>query len=337
MKRTGIIILLISFLIGACETDPVFYMPGRPVPIIYAIFDDHDTTHRILVTKSFGAEKSPAEFGFMHDSLYWKNIEVEVRLKEHFTRKWIVINAERVHANNKDSGLFLYPEQEYFEFHRVILDTPAHPLLAKTYGIDSISVRVSIPGYEDAGCQIKRIDSLDIVTPLYYQTYLYLTPSTPLLFIWAQGHPWSEFDATFEIIEELESGYRSKWVHIQNSQTNESFFNRYRQINITYDEFIREVLLQIEDDPAVIRRYLGIVNMKVVGGDAPMVEYMKFLNGYTDYNSQGYTNITNGLGIMATTTLFIKDSMSFDYETRKGLINENKLRKLRISQWTGSS
>ena len=77
-----------------------------------------------------------------------------------------------------------------------------------------------------------------------------------------------------------------------------------------------------------------MVNMKVVGGDEPMVEYMKYLNGYTDYNSNGFTNIKNGLGIVGTTTLFQKDSMSFDYETRQLLINENRLRKLKISKWT---
>jgi len=321
-------------LTGACETDPVFYIPGEPVPVVYAIFHDHHTTHRILVTKSFGAEQSPAEFGSVYDSLYWKDVEVEVRLKEGISRKWIVIKADRVQASHKDSGLFLYPEQEYFEFHRVILDTPAHPQLRKTYRIDSISLRVSIPDHEDVFCQLKQIDSVDIVSPMYYQTYLYLVPEAPLLFIWAGGHAWSEFDVAFEIIEELETGYRSKWVHIQNTQTNESAFEKYRQINITYEEFIREVLQQIEDDPEVKRRFFGIINMEIIGGDAPMVEYMRYLRGYTDYNSEGYTNMTNGFGVMATTTQFIKDSMSFDHETRRNLINENRLRKLRISKWT---
>jgi len=338
MKITGFFSVLFTvFLVGGCETDPDIYIPSKPIPVIYAIFDDHDTSHYISITKTFGAEKSPADFGFIHDSLYWDNLDVEVRLKEYFTDRWIIIEPERVTGIEKDSGFFLYPDHEYFRFNRVILDTPSHPLYIKTYSIDSISVRVSILGYEDAYCLIKRIDSIRIVAPKFDQTYLYLVPSTPLLIIWdtqVAQHAWSEIDIGFEFIEERPDGYQSKWVHIQNILNYESAFDKYRQMNITYEEFVREVLLQIEDDPGVLRRYLGIVKLEIIGGDEPMVEYMKYYNGHSDYNVQGYTNIQNALGFIGTSTRFTKDSMRFDYETRQTLINENRLRKLRISKWT---
>ncbi len=322
-------------MILSCETAPDIYIPSRPVPVIHAVFHDHDSIHRILVTKTFGAEKSPADFGFVHDSLYWKEIDVTVRLKEHYSDEWIEIKPERIRSSYKDSGFFRHPDQEYFEFIKVILDTPAHPLYRKVYGIDTIDLCVTIPGYPQASCTLKRIDSVKIVSPLFDQKYLYLVPHQSLLFIWhGNGHAWSEIDVTFEFIEELTSGRRSKWVHIQNTLYNESAFEKYRQMNITYEEFIREVLLQIEDDPQVIRRYIGFVSMEIVGGDQPMVDYMKFLDGYTDYHFQGYTNITNGLGVMATSTQFKKDSMRFDYETRQTLINENRLRPLKISPWS---
>ena len=329
------LVLGFALLLSSCETEPDIYIPSKPQPVIHAIFDDHDSIHYILVTKTFGAAKSSQDFRSIYDSIYFDEVNVEVMLKEQFTDSWIPIIPERVFATGKEAGLFHYPDQEDFCFNRIILDTPSHPLLRTTFSIDSISVRVSIPGYEDAYCLVKRIDSVDIVAPLFDQTYLYLVPSSPLLFIWSgHAHAWSEFDVEFEFIEELETGYRSKWVVIQNTQYDESAFSQYRQLNVTYEEFIREVLLQIDNDPAVIRRYIGYVKMHIVGGDQPMVEYMKYFNGYTDYNEQGYTNITNGLGVIATSTRFSKDSMRFDYETRQTLINENRLKKLRICKWS---
>jgi hypothetical protein len=321
----------------------VIYIPSDPVPVIYAVFDDHETTHYILITKTFGAQKSPAEFGSFHDSLYWDELEIEVGLKEYYTNSWIMIKPEKVTGMNKDSGFFLYPHQEYYKFDRVIMDTPALWYLPKTYSIDTISIRVSIPGYEDAFCAHRRIDSIRIVSPKYGQQFLYLTPDSPLLFNWdwdapigmpwMEVHAWNEIDVNFEIIEQLEKGTRSKWIIFQNTLYNDSKFEKYRQLNITYDEFIREVNLQVEDDPAVIKRKFGYIDMQIAGGDYPLKEYVELYHGHSDYNYTGYTNFENAYGILATTTHIYKDSMLFDAETRAVLYNDNKLKKLRFSYW----
>ncbi|MBT3244506.1 MAG: hypothetical protein HN352_15260 [Bacteroidetes bacterium] len=346
MKIPGILLgLILVFLFGACETDPDIYIPGKPIPVIYAVFDDHETTHYILITKTFGAQKSPADFGFNHDSLYWDSLDIEVSLKEKFTNSWIHIKPEKVIGTNKDSGFFLYPGNEYYKFDRVIMDTPAHWEYPPVYSIDSITIRVSIPGYDDAFCSHKRIDSIRIVSPRYDQKYLFLAPNSPLLFNWdwfgngpqqdpnIRPHAWNEIDVNFEIIEELEDGSRSKWITIQNTLYLKEH-EKYRQMNITYEEFIRELLLQLEPDPKVIRRKLGIVKMHIAGGDEPMKNYMKFYFGHSDYNTLSYTNIQNAFGFFGTSTHYYKDSMRFDYETRQILVNENRLKKIKLSLWT---
>lgn len=335
MNLVKAIFFLLGFSLLGCETDPNIYIPSKPIPVVYAMFDDFDTTHTILITKSFGAEKSPADFGFLMDSLYFEDVEVAVKLKETLSNKWLEQTVYKVSGNNKEPGFFHYPEQEYFQFDAVIKDTPAHPMLVKRYIIDSISVNIKIPGYETIENVFKKIDSVKIVSPKFYQTYLNLTPSVPLLFLWDVGHAWSEIDCYFEFLEERSDGINSQWVIIQNTQYNASAFSLYRQLNITYDEFIREVLLQIPDDPSVLRRYLGIIKLHIAGGDQAMVDYMKFLEGYSDYNPVGYSLFENAFGFISSSTHFNKDSMRFDYETRQTLINENRLKKLRISPWTG--
>ncbi len=335
-------------MIVSCETDPIIYTPDKPFPIIYAVFDDHDTSHYILIGKTFGAQKSPSEFGRFRDSLYWDDLELEVGLHEEYSNSWIMIKPEKVTGMAKDSGFFLYPYQEYYKFDRVIIDTPRGPLVNKTYSIDTITIRVSIPGHEDAFCAHIRIDSIRITSPAYQQQYLYLTPDSPLLFNWdwhGSGpspdpniipHAWNEIDISFEIIEELAEGDRSKWVIIQNTLFNQSKFEWYRQINITYEEFVREVLQQLEDDSDVVRRKFGIINIHIAGGDDPMKEYIELYHGHSDYNTMTYTNFRNAFGILATSTQVYKDSMKFSGETRQILCNENRLRKLRFTHWSGA-
>ncbi len=121
---------------------------------------------------------------------------------------------------------------------------------------------------------------------------------------------------------------------IQNNLYNESAHDKYRQLNVTYEEFIREVLLQIKDDQTVLRRKLGIINMHISGGDTPMKNYMDLYYGHSDYNSLGYSNFQNALGVLGTSTHYYKDSMRFDYETRQTLLNENRLKKLKLSVWS---
>ena len=64
-----------------------------------------------------------------------------------------------------------------------------------------------------------------------------------------------------------------------------------------------------------------------------MVQYMKYLNGYNDFNIDEFSNIENGIGLLACRNTLIIDSLRFDYQSRQTLINENRLKILKISPW----
>lgn len=64
-----------------------------------------------------------------------------------------------------------------------------------------------------------------------------------------------------------------------------------------------------------------------------MVNYMKYLNGYNDFNIQDFSNIENGLGLLASRSTFTLDSLHFDYQSRQALMKENRLKVLKISPW----
>jgi len=315
--------LAFLILISACENETDIYLPSKSIPVVYAVFNDKDTVHNIYLTKSFGARRSAQDASQNPDSLYFPDASVTVGFKHLRRGAWKDHQTKKVFANSKDSGFFRYPGNQFYQ------------LESDLGGADSIRVQIEIPDYDLIEAKIEIIQAVRIVSPLDAQQFLYLVPDTPLIILWdLGGHAWSELDISIEFIEETAQGKRSKWVNIQNTQYYLSPFEKYRKLAVPYDEFISQVILQMDEDEEVLRTYLGYIKLRIVGGDSEMVEYMKYFNGFADYNFNGYTNVSHGLGLVASSTEFFKDSMRFDYETRQTLINENRLKKLKISPWT---
>ena len=325
------IIVILACLMVSCETEPVISVPSQPIPFMYAVLDDQDTTHKILICKSFGSGYDPAVEAKMYDSLFFQDLTLRVSYREPGRLgQWIDCPVRHIHTSEKDSGYFAYPMTEHYEFDLLIR-------YWKTVFADSVRIEVTIPGYPDVYAQIKILDSITISSPKFNQQRLYLIPESSIKIHWSnaetdeQPHPWSEIDIRFEFVEKLDSTlYRSQYVDIQNSQYFLSEHDLYRELDITYEEFIREVLQQLKVDDAVLETYLGKIRLHINGGDEHLLNYKKYLYGYSDYNSAWYTNISNGAGILTSATHMIKDSMYFEPETRDILIQDNRMKKYKL-------
>jgi len=313
----GLIAVLI-FSSVACETDPVIYLDQPPIPVIYGIFNNNDTVHYLKVGKSFGAENDPLVSAQVYDSLFFNDLEVKVQVTVDGRNREI----ELVEDIPKEAGLFHFPGQRLYRF-----ETDSRNKWRR------IQVKVGIPALPTVTGMVNAVNIGAISTPFDGQQYIYLVPSSPWRVIWS-GNPWNEIDVAFEFIEDLgDSLFQSKWVHIQNTNYFDSPHDQYREMKITYDEFIREVLLQIPPNDSVEQIFFGNISINIHGGDNNMVEYMKYLNGYNDFNIQGFSNIENGLGLLASRYTFTLDSLHFDYHSRQTLMNENRLKVLKISPW----
>ncbi|MEA1876600.1 MAG: hypothetical protein U9N86_07025 [Bacteroidota bacterium] len=318
-NRNIIGVLSVFLLCTACETDPVIYIDSQAIPVIYGIFDKQDSIHYLKVGKSFGALHDPMESSQVYDSLFFRDMEVEVRMTSRGKPVGYPLELEKVNGLPKDAGIFHFPGQELYRFYG--------------YLSEGIEVKVQVPGLPIAWAEVTLVSMAALSTPKRAQQYIYLVPTSPLRIHW-YGNAWNEIDVAFEFIEDMgDSIFRSKWVHIQNINYFDSPHDKYREMKITYDEFIPEVLNQIPPDEAVKAVFLGYITITIHGGDLNMVNYKKYLNGYTDFNVNEFSNIENGIGLVASRTTFSLDSLRFDYETRQTLINENRLKVLKISKW----
>ncbi len=328
----GLVTVLLSLCIG-CETNPIISIPSKPIPVVYAIFDDSDSIHQILIEKSFSAQYSPLTEAKIYDSLFFDVLEVTVAYKSFFTRPWQNLTVYKEHGLQKDSGYFHSPQNEYYYFKLKLGN------IWGNHG-DSLRIQVDIPGYEEIIGQIEIIDPLIISTPIPARQYVYLVPSSTFKIHWDHSRPgekphaMNEIDVQFEFIEQISQGLRSKFVKIQNTQWVSAAEETYREMSITYEEFIKAIQQQIMVNDSVLRTYLGYIKIHIAGADTNLVQYKKYLNGYSDYNFAGFSNIQDGLGLFTSVTHTYRDSLRFDYETRQTLINENRLKKYKLSAWT---
>ena len=315
----GLAGILLSFC-TACETDPVIYDDHPPKPVIYGIFNKDDTYHYLKVGKSFGAEKDPLISAQVYDSLFFTDLEVNVYRTRGDTPVSEPYVLEAIDSIPKEAGLFHFPGQRLYRFEANTMR-----------GGNFIRVEVTVPGLPKAIAQVSFVDLATLTTPKKAQQYLYLVPTSPLRVHWL-GNAWNEIDVIFEFIEDFgDSRYQSRFVHIQNINYFDSPHDRYREMKITYEEFIKEVLQQIQPNDSVKETFFGHISIIINGGDENMVQYMKYMYGYNDFNTQEFSNIENGVGLLASRSTFTKDSLRFDYETRQTLINENRLKVLKIS------
>lgn len=320
--RLMLFLILVFVMLESCETDALIYVNHPPVPVVYGIFNTTDSIHYVRVGRSFGALHDPAESAGIKDSVSFSDAQVEVRLLGGRPGSGSLQRLEKVDSIPKDSGFFYSPDQSLFRFSQQL--SPA---------TSQVEVRVKIPGLPDATAHITPVQLVNLNTPKLAQQYIYLVPSSPWLIQW-DGNPWNEIDVAFEFLEDRgDSVLTSRWVHIQNTNYFDSPHDRYREMKITYDEFLQETLAQILPDPQVKRIFLGYITINIHGGDENMVNYMKYINGFNDFSVNEFSNVENGIGLLASRTTFTLDSLRFDYNTRQTLINENRLKVLKISPW----
>jgi len=308
-------------LLSSCETDPDISLSASPQAVIFGVFDKNDSVHFLKVGKTFQSEADPVQTADVFDSLYFDEPEIRISIT-YWTGHRDLVKPLIVTDIPKDAGIFHNPDQILYSFNGRIRGT--------------LGVSVKYPGIQEAYGEIRLIDSAGINTPKRAQKYLYLAPDSPIRIQWIIPNPkrppfhWNEIDVVFEFLEETAEITSPRYVHIQNTNYYESTTPLYYELNITYEEFIREVLSQIDDDPKVLRRYFGYHKIIINSGDQNMTNYIKYLNGYNDFDFLAFSNITNGIGLLASRSSSSKDSMLFDHKTRQQLVNENRLKKFKF-------
>ncbi|MFC2128377.1 hypothetical protein ACFLRR_00740 [Bacteroidota bacterium] len=104
---------LLLALLSACEAkiDAIFEAP--PIPVVHCVLSSQDSINTLILTKTIAGQCDAGKMAKIFDSLYFK--EAKVWLEYGQDPDIQVINFQKIYDNNKQPGLFSYPDQIVYQ------------------------------------------------------------------------------------------------------------------------------------------------------------------------------------------------------------------------------
>lgn len=127
---------LLSAGLIACSNDFEILAPHRDLPLVYSLLDPVDSVHYVRIEKTFAGEANALEMASVIDSLYYKNVQVQIeRWRDRsFAESFTLDEIENI---PKDTGLFAHSENQLFQLHQVIDPLSEYKLIVE---IDDIGL-----------------------------------------------------------------------------------------------------------------------------------------------------------------------------------------------------
>ncbi|MEM6726238.1 MAG: hypothetical protein AAF598_19495 [Bacteroidota bacterium] len=332
MKKILLFSVLCVLAFAGCDNEFDLIDTWKEIPIVYGILDVTDNTHYIRVEKAFlDPETSAFVLAQEPDSLFFDNIQVELRERDEEGQIERTIQLERVNANDegliKEEGIFasdpnfLYKtdailDAEFtYELRLTVNDSP-EPIIAETPLIDEITV-------------------LTPVAPSLSATFRLWSGLTEARFVWQHEPDAVFFDVDLRI-NYTESMFGDPGSTVEKSivwsvarqfspDIDESNpLNTSSLENISHEIFKNFLVNNLVQDPNICRDLTSVDLILSSGG----AELLNFINvGTANNNITGsvplneYTNLSEGLGIFSTRQIFevqgiqISDQVFIDMTT----------------------
>jgi len=327
MKR--ILSVLMSgmlFIWWGCQPEFTPYGEYKEIPFVYGLLNPMDTVHYVKIYRLFRAEGDAKSVARIPDSIYYRDGEIEAYVEEMSSdgnptgNKWTLV---RTTLNNKDSGVFAYPEQVVYKF--------TAPL--KFEYRYKINVSVKKAGGEPY--QVWAEAKIPPKTNIVFQGSASVTKEVQFATSKEFKSTVVSFDAYPEIaLYEIEVRFRyydslmgggmvEKWVSYRNGMYE---WNQTTQMTdpLKGEVFYSQVASQVKpimQSSGVVRRIPDSLFVYLWVADREFIKYKKsVMAGTSSFQQQSiYTNVQNGMGIWAS-RYYVSITGYLDYPSRKELI-----------------
>lgn len=300
MKRIIFFLLIIITALG-CNTDFSVNGEYNETPIVHMLLDPNDEFHFLKVNKTFLGDGNANTFASVADSSYFDVVEatVEEVISGNVNRTWLL---EDTIIENKNPGLFYYPEQKLYFFQADDLNENA--LYRLNIEIDN--------GKHIVTGQTSLVKDIDITFPNLNQQLGFAEANVP-----ANGYRTQSISFTtgtgavfngkirFDYREVTPSGTELKSVlwNLGNLDKEDITVGTpsFSASGETFYELIRN---SVPVDPNVTRRTPYAFELLVTAGSEDLQTYM-LVNEPTSslaQNKPTFSNVTGGLGIFSART-----------------------------------
>ncbi len=317
MKKFVSIFIFGGLFLSACdERIDIQVDPFLSKPVVYCMIDPNDSVHYVRLERVFSGLQAPALSARQEDSLLYRHVRVTALLSPYSSGgKTIEIEADPVTGVFKDSGYFANRNHRLYAFTSRQLGS-----------YHSVTLRIEVPGLPTALASCRIIGSPVIWSPNSAQKFIYIVPDSPLRIQWSGG-PWNEVDIQFGIREQYADSLATRIIRIQ--KVNDVMINgKYYEVKVPFELLVQRIGQTMKPDKRIIRRYFGPVNFTIHTGLEEFARYMEFQDGINDFNSNPFSNIVNGLGLLSSRSSVKKGPMDIDQDSRFQLAADPVLARL---------
>lgn len=300
MKRIIFFLLIIISAVG-CNTEFSVNGEYQETPIVHMLLDPNDEFHFLKVNKTFLGDGNANTFASVPDSSYFDLVvaTVEEVISGNVNRSWVL---EDTIIENKNPGLFYYPEQKLYFFQADDLNDEA--LYRITIEIDN--------GKHVVTGQTSLVKDVDISFPLENQQLGFAEADVP-----ANGYRTQTISFTkgtgavfngkirFDYREVTPSGAELKSIVWDlGTMKEEDITASTPSFSASGEVFYELVKNSVPVDENVIRRTPFAFELLITAGSEDLNTYM-LVNEPTSslaQNKPTFSNVTGGLGIFSART-----------------------------------
>ena len=320
MRYNKYLFVILLSLLFACEPEVDAIYEAPTIPVVYCLLCEQDSLNNSLIlTKTIAGQRDAGKMSKILDSLYFK--EAEVWLEYGREPDIQVINLQRTLSYNKEPGFFASPDQIVYH----ITDTlpPAGSL---------IKLIVKVPDLPIAFSEIRLLRPPNVVFKQYSKKIrIYYDKSWDIS---VGRNQWQETTLNIKYVEKFKNETQDTCLITIDKNNSPGFAGKSSGYSITGEMFKNFIVNNIIPDSTVISRKIDLIKLTVYRGDIHFKSYIDwklFANDY--YAISGYSNIENGIGLFASRSYTIRDSLELDYVSLSWMLKDPRLKKLKFHSW----
>lgn len=300
MKKAGLILLIVSGLLGACKNDLDVIAPYEEQIVTYCLLDPFDSVHYVKVTKSFLGELDAYQMANIFDSLNFGPNDLNVTIEKMQGDNILQTIPLTVDSTiPRDSGIFSFPKQYLYRTNALIAG-------------DGSEYRLKVVKNEDGkmvSSRAKTVETISITSPLPNQT-INLYGSVPYKTKFKSARNGKLFALTLRV------HFKEKFV-FDTTQVATRYidlrFSNHSATNLDGGEEFTEIIDKetfyrtignhpdIADNPNIVRQFMYLEFIYT----AAAIDFANYLDvvaaGNTTFGEKPvYSNIEGGYGLFST-------------------------------------
>lgn len=328
LKQFLLVFSGVAFL-NSCTTDFDIIGPYEDHTVVFCLLDQNETTHFVKINKAFLGDGNAYEYASIQDSSEYANLSGTV---EAWNNGSLVATypLQDTLIQDRDSGIFYYPEQKLYYFSATLNQTYEYRL---NLNVNDGSKEVTASSELVHSFPINSLTS----NPFYPFSFAYANSSVtdvypPYHVRFTPGVNGKRYDTWlhFWYDEYTASGTERKeliWKIDTYVATTDFGTDPERDIVFDGDAFYRYLATKISPDANVIKRVARQIDIEIVAASDDLYTYMKVNEPSTGLVQErpSFTNLSNAIGIF---------SSRYTKLIRGKVLNKDSMNELCLGQFT---